>query len=660
MNSTNTALTQGKNLEQSGNLPAAETVYQQAIATNQNWAEGWYRLGVVSLRQKKLPEAITCFENARHLNFMLAETWNFQGIALGWLMRKPEAEFAFRQAIAIQPKFANAHLNLGIAAQQLNKTEDAAASFRMTLSLEPNNITALEQLAAICWSQGRQQESLDCLYRLLQIQPRYVPAICALSSHFFEMGRQAEAEQGFRAALQLDPSSVDGHIGLGVLQGSQKRFEDAARSFLEAVRLNPNSGRALANLGNAQRELGRLADAETNLARAIELEPESAITQLNMGALRLSQRMLDVALEHMNRALALDPLSANCLAGIAAIYTERGELDKAELLCRRAISIDPKSAQSHHNLAMIQLVRGNWKEGFQEWEWRWKTNTFREREYKQPSWNGESLSNETLLVYCEQGFGDSLQFCRYLQLVRERVKNVVLEAPRRLVNLLRNYAGVDRLIAEGDELPKFDCHVSMMSLPRIFNTTFESVPCNLPYLTAEPERIAKWRSKIGSVEDFRIGIAWRGSPAYGRDKDRSILLPQFAPLGTMEGVKLFSLHQGDVSSEIDSVRKHFEVVDFGNELDASGGAFLDTAALMKCLDLVISIDSAAIHLAGALDVPAWLLLSKVPDWRWTLHGETSPWYPNLRIFRQASLGDWQQVFERIAAELRLRRSKIHP
>ena len=633
-------------------MAGAEGIYRRALLVNTDWAEGWYRLGVVCLKQKKPLDAISHFDHCRELNHRLAETWNFQGIALEWITRTEDAELAFRQSIALAPQFGYAYLNLGIALRKRGEISEAEEVLSKAVAIEPTNLSALQNLSAVYSSKGQPFKAMECLQTLLQIQPRHVPSIVSISSIWLDLGRAVDAERGFQLAIEIAPNFVEAHIGLVVLQAYHKRFEEAVGSFERAIEVDANSVQAFYNLGNAQRELGRLQDAALSLQRAIELDPENALAHLNMGTLRFDQTDLEMAKYHYMRSLKISHQNAGSQMGMGAVLAEQGSIDDAEKYYHQALEIDPRSAQTHHNLSLVQLTKGNWEEGFKSFEWRWHTSTFENRNFKQPIWNGEKLDNQTLLIYCEQGFGDTLQFCRYIQLVKERAADVVIETPPPLVPILSSCPGAERIVAVGDELPKFDFQAPLMSLARIFGTTPNSVPCTIPYLSAQPDRIEHWKNRLGSEPTFRLGIAWRGSPNYARDKERSVPLGWFAPLARIEGVKLISLHRGDTSDEIVSMKDQFAVVDFGNDLDRNGGAFMDTAAVMKNIDLVISVDSAAGHLAGALGLPVWLILSRVSDWRWMLDRTDTPWYPTMRLFRQTLTRDWTDVSERIESELR--------
>ncbi len=652
MNAASNPLAAGRSLEQLGDFAGAEIEYRKVLASSSDLAEGWYRLGMVCLNQRKLSEAIIHFELARSMNHRVADTWNLQGIALAWLNRSIEAEIAFRHAVKYAPRFAEAHFNLGKALFELHRLPDAVECLLKTLQLSPKNISAIEFLAAIYGQLLQPAKAIECLEHILQIQPNYVPAIVSRSKIQSERGQVLEAETGYRMAIQLDPNSADAYVGLGVLLADHRHYEEACDLFWKAIAIAPKSAQFHSNLGNAQRELGQYGPAEASLKKAIELNPDDVSAHHNLGKLFSDLGNLNLAADHYRRAMRLEPNNANAQVGLGSVCAMQGNFNHAEKCFQHALAIDPKKAQAHFNFSLIHLVRGDLEEGFRGYEYRWQTSCFSPRGLPQPLWNGETAPGKTVLVYCEQGFGDTLQFCRYVQLVKPRVGRIVLEAPRSLLPLLKSCPGVDCLVAAGDELPDFDFQSPLLSLPRVFGTTLQSLPKNVPYLSAAPDRVDKWKKMLGPETGLRIGIAWRGNPCHQFDKDRSIPLAAFAPLAKIDGVTLISLQKGHGSDDVKAIRDQFDLVDFGSELDSDGGAFMDTAALMKNLDLFITVDSAPAHLAGGLGVPVWLALSKVADWRWLLDRQDSPWYPTMRLFRQTTSGDWQHVFGHIADQLR--------
>jgi ADP-heptose:LPS heptosyltransferase len=297
------------------------------------------------------------------------------------------------------------------------------------------------------------------------------------------------------------------------------------------------------------------------------------------------------------------------------------------------------------------LQLGAFEEGWAEYEWRWRRPGHGPRRLPQPAWDGSDLAGKRLLIYCEQGLGDVLQFIRYAAVVQRAGASVVLECPGALVSLLRRCPGIDELVAETRPLPNFDVHAALLSLPHLLGTTLATVPAEVPYLAANPERVERWREELAGVDGFRIGIAWQGNPRHPRDRHRSFPLSQFEGLARQEGVRLISLQKGAGAEQAAALQGRFPVVDLPSEPDMAEAAFEDTAAIMQHLDLVISADTAIAHLAGALGVPVWVVLSAITDWRWLRGRDDSPWYPSMRLFRQKTLGDWEGVFERIAREV---------
>jgi hypothetical protein len=292
----------------------------------------------------------------------------------------------------------------------------------------------------------------------------------------------------------------------------------------------------------------------------------------------------------------------------------------------------------------VSLLSGDFERGWAEYEWRWKTKDCPRRNFSQATWDGQPLDGKTILLHAEQGLGDVIQVVRYAALVKRRGGVVVVECPRPLLSLLANCEGIDRLVGRGEELPSFDVQASLLSLPGIFHTTLEDLPATIPYLFADPGLAQRWRQELDRIAGFKIGIAWQGSLQNRNDRDRSIPLDCFEPLARCSGVQLLSLQKGAGVEQLPEVTKRFPVTELGSRLED----FMDTAAVLANLDLVVTCDTAVAHLAGALGAAVWVAIPFVPDWRWLLDRSDSPWYPTTRLFRQESRGDWQGVFQRIA------------
>jgi hypothetical protein len=295
---------------------------------------------------------------------------------------------------------------------------------------------------------------------------------------------------------------------------------------------------------------------------------------------------------------------------------------------------------------------GNFEQGWPEYEWRWQRPQTPPRPFRQPCWDGSPLAGRTILLYMEQGLGDILHFIRYAPLVKQQGGTVLVECPGFLIPLFSRCPGIDGLVAEGTELPACDVQAPLLSLPRLLGTTLATVPAEVPYLFADPDRVAHWGHKLRPLRTFNIGLVWQGNPHHGWDRHRSFALAQFAPLARLDGVQLFSLQRGAGVEQLRTLAGRFPVTELLRESDGPSEALMETAALMKNLDLVISADTAPAHLAGALGVPVWVALAALVDWRWMFRREDSPWYPTMRLFRQTELGNWLPVFERMAGEVR--------
>jgi tetratricopeptide (TPR) repeat protein len=326
---------------------------------------------------------------------------------------------------------------------------------------------------------------------------------------------------------------------------------------------------------------------------------------------------------------------------------DQGKLDEAAACYRRALELRPDYADAHWNQSLLLLLTGDLERGWAKYEWRWKIKQWSPRDFPQTLWDAQPLEGRTILLHAEQGLGDTIQFARYASLVKERGGAVIVECQRPLLSLLASCAGIDRLVGQGDELPPFDVQVPLLSLPGIFHTSLRDIPATVPYLFAHPSLVERWRQELGGIAGFKIGIAWRGSPIHKNDRARSIPLSCFEPLAGLPDIHLFSLQKGAGTEELQDARDHFPVAELGSRLED----FMDTAAVLKNLDLVITCDTAVAHLAGALGVPVWVAIPFAPDWRWLLGRSDSPWYPTMRLFRQKKLGNWEDVFEEIKAEL---------
>jgi tetratricopeptide (TPR) repeat protein len=508
---------------------------------------------------------------------------------------------------------------LGSALCDQGKFEQAIPCFRRALEIDASYIEAHNDLGTVFLVLGKLDEAIACFSRATGIEPKYVDAQCNLGSALLSQGKLDEAVACFRRALEINPDFAAAHYNLGTVLQAQGKLEDAVAAYREAIALQSDYGDAWCNLGASLQAQDKANEAVSCFHRALEIRPDYPEAFFNLG----------FTLQHA------------------------GSLDEALANYDRAIALRPSYAEPRFGQATIRLLRGDFQRGWPEYEWRWRAHQVSESTFSQPRWDGSPLEQRSVLLQAEQGFGDTIQFIRYARLVKDRNPRatVVVECQPPLAKLLANSPGIDCLVAQGETLPRFDVHLPLLSLPLIFQTTVETIPSEVPYLFAADTLVEQWRVRLSGIGGFRIGINWQGRPGGGDFRKRNIGLQCFQRLAEIPGVTLISLQRGPGRDELLSSSNDMRIVDLGDDFDTAQGRFMDTAAVMKNLDLVITCDTSIPHLAGALGVPVWLALPYVPDWRWLLDRSDSPWYPTMRLFRQVRLADWEGVFENMAAAL---------
>lgn len=466
-----------------------------------------------------------------------------------------------------------------------------------------------------------------------------------------QQGKLKEAERIYRQVLDVSAKDANAWCFLGMACHDQQRFDEAVEAYERALAIQPDFPVALNNLGNTLKQLGRLDESIAACRRAIELDPQYSTAYNNLGVTLVAQGKLSEAIDAFDRALQLLPNDAVALTNLGAAQIRQGEFSAGTSHAMRALQANPNHAEAHKNLGIVALLHGEFERGWREYEWRWQCPGNRLPSFRQPRWDGGPLEGQRLLLYGEQGLGDTIQFVRYASVLRPRAYQIILACQRPLIPLLSRCRDVDVLVAKDDPYPPFDCYIPLMSIPGVLQTTLESIPAPIPYLEPDPDLVCLWKERLAEYEGFKVGIAWQGSPDFHADHQRSIPLACFEPLARLPGVHLISLQKGYGSEQLKELPPEFPVVDLGDDVDRQHGAFMDTAAIMTQLDLVISSCTSVVHLAGAMGVPVWVALSVSPDWRWLLGRDDSPWYPTARLFRQSRMGDWKTVMERMAREL---------
>lgn len=482
----------------------------------------------------------------------------------------------------------------------------------MQLTLDQAMHMAMGHLQA-----GRPAESISLCRQILASQPDYKPAIVNLGIALHSMGQMEESRAAFEHGIKVDPNWAEGWNNLGVTLRGMGRLPDAVKAFRRALDLKPDFPDALSNMGNAMHDIGEPAGAIPYHQRSISLRP-------------------DFVTAHCNLANALK----FC-----------GKIDEAIACYRRALALAPENPVIHHYLGLTLLLGGDYERGLAEHEARilikepqpicW--------DHPQPRWDGSPLNGKCILLHAEQGMGDTIQFIRYAPLVAGRGGKVILQCQPPLVRVMKSVVGLDQVVGQNEPLPPFDVHRQLLSLPYVFGTRPGTIPAPMRYLQPEPQKVEAWALQIGDASaDLKVGLVWAGQKGYTDDRNRSLALPMLAPLAAIPRVRFFSLQKGPAAIEAKQ-SPGLPIVDLSNDLTD----FAETAALVENLDLVISVDTAVAHLAGAMGKPVWVLLPFVPDWRWGMGPRAgSPWYPSARLFRQVATGQWGSVIEELTRSLR--------
>ncbi len=524
--------------------------------------------------------------------------------------------------------------------------------YRGILRTDPRNARVWFALAQLCEADQRLVEAAACFRQALELEPREAEGHFQLGNVLSQQGLKAEAEAAYRRCLELRPDHVAALVNLGFVLGELDRLDDAKACYEQALRHRPDLAEAHHNLGNVLREQGQLEQALACYDQALRFRPEYAKALVNRGVALVSAGRLNEAIASLRRGVELTPASADAHTSLGAALCAQQRYDEALAHYARALELDPGHPDAAWNRSLLWLQQGDYERGWPAYEARWRCKRVTPLPpFSQPRWDGSPLEGRTILLYGEQGLGDTLHFVRYAPLVKARGGRVIVMCQNALVRLLTRTPGIDGLVGWGATPPPFDVWMPLMSLPALFHTTLDSIPAEVPYVFPDPELVAHWGRPLAPVRGFRVGIAWRGSPRHAWDRHRSASLEQFEPLARVPGVRLISLQKGPGSEQLRALGGCFPVLSLGELLDESSGPFLDTAAVLAHLDLVVCVDTSLAHLAGAMGRPAWLALSYSPDWRWLLGRDDNPWYPTLRLFRQERAGDWAGVFRRIAEEL---------
>lgn len=529
---------------------------------------------------------------------------------------------------------------------------DAQTIYARVLEKHPDHPTALEGLGAIALAQQNFAQAQQFIAAALRKTGPQAPSLNNLGLAHRGLGQVKDAADCFQRSLAIDPNSALTLMNLGQLLEQQGQT-DAALGFLQraAALAGSNSGPHNA-LGNLLSRLERHAEAEKSFRQALSLEPNNARLLFNLGNTYLKADRIEEAVAAYRAAIAADPQYFDPYHNLGHAYNELGRPADAEACFRKGMELRPDDFNPHMSLGMTLIAQGRYQEGWREYQWRLHDKVqLPSRGFTQPAWQGESLAGKTLLLSSEQGAGDAIMFMRYLPLLLAQGGKVVVECLPPLRRLFEHIAGPERVVLKGDALPDFDTFVAPIDLPLYFDTTVETVPADVPYLPwPTPEQDPALR--LDAPSGRRIGLIWAGNPSHRHDRWRSIHdVKLLAPLFDVPNTVFYNLQFGARADDFDKAGMGHRIVKLGDERIVD---FWNLAGFVRQMDLVISVDTAVCHLAGALGVPTWTLLAHGGEWRWMTEREDTPWYPTMRLFRQKARNGWPELIQRVALALRVR------
>lgn len=677
---------EAQELIQAGRLDAALLKIDEFLAEEPLHPEAWYKRGNVLKDLGRPEEAVGSYERAIELRPKYPAALCNRGVVLLRLGRTSNALEDFMRAVDADPGDAIAHFNCALLHEALGQGTAALESYGKTIQVAPTHVDAYINRGHLYEAQARWSEALADYDRALELRSDHAPTHFNRGKVLKELKRWRDAVASYDRAIAFDPTNTLALVHRGNVFVQLKEWSAALANYDQAVVLQPDAADIHYNRAVALEHLKRWGEAVTSLDTAIRIDPRHASAYSHRGIVLNELQQFDAALRdhdqaivlrperaefHFERAvvlerldrwedavkgyrqaLALDSNYAGAYSNLGGALMMLKDIAAAISSYDRAIAADPDLAIAHYNRAFVKLLNAELLEGFANYEWRWKIGdpAFRPigGDAAVPIWRGEQqLIGCSLLVVSEQGLGDTLQFCRYIRLLADKGATVTLEADDALVPLLIGVDGITEVVSDARTLKHFDFKCSLLSLPMAFRTTLDSIPAPQRYIDVDQENVSRWQARLGARSLPRIGIVWSGNPRMQPyDRHRSMPLAKLLEYLPRE-FEYFCLQKEIRETDRPLLTVSAFIKDYAAD-------FVDTAALCECMDLIISVDTSLLHLAGALGKPTWALLPFISDWRWFLDRESSPWYPHAKLYRQSAIGDWDGVLTRIANDLRKR------
>ena len=597
--------------QRQGDLAAAKKAYQAVLTLDPLNALALHAMGVACARHRQNEEALQWLNQALTVQPDNTNAWSDRGNVLSALRRFTLAIASYDKAIALAPHQAPAHYNRATALSEMGQHEEAAQGFEQAIARDPQHALAWCNQGVALNELKRHEQALACFEQALTLAPQYAEAWSNKATTLIEL----------------------------------KRYTDALECCDQAVSLSPEFADAWCNRGNALRHLDLQEQAIAAYERAVQLNPALAQAWSNQGAALSDLERTEEAMQCFDHALQLKPDYAQAWFNRGNAFHALGEIEEASANYQQATTLQPNYDEAHWNNSLALLSMGRLTEGWLAYESRKKLDQkgWVHRVLPQPFWDGsQSLSGKTILLHCEQGFGDTLQFCRYAKAVAQKGARVLLEVQPPLKALLQSLEGPHQVFSMGEALPDFDLHCPLLSLPLALGTTLETIPSQVPYLTPDPTLLAHWRQQLGQDTRPKIGLVWSGSTTHTNDSHRSMRLAQLLP-ALPTHFQWVSLQKELREEDAAPLQAHPELLHFGPALRT----YADTAAVCSLMDAVICVDTSVAHLAGALGRPVHLLLAANPDWRWMRERSDTPWYPSMTLWRQRKLDEWEEPLSQL-------------
>jgi tetratricopeptide (TPR) repeat protein len=645
---------------QRADYDSAIRYFEKALSLDNGDVRMYNNLGNALCEKGRLDDAVANFQKAIELNPEFVDAYCDVANALHKKGQLDEAVVYLQKALKLKPDLYEAYFNLGIIFREKGEIEEAISNYEKALQINPNLPEVHYNLGNTLKEKGQLDDAISHYQKALELYPDFPDALNNLGIALQDKGELDAAATYFQKAIEIDPDLANAYNNLGNVYKDRGAFDIAIGWYEKALELNPDAADSFNSIGTALKEKGQSDEAMENFQKAIEINPDFAEAYYNVGNTLKEKGQLDDAISYYQKALELCPDFTGALNNLGNTFRDKGQPDEAIDQYRKAMDLNPDYVEAHFNMSLALLATGDLEHGWEEYEWRWKTKDFiTNHNVPLPSWEGASLNGKSLLICAEQGVGDEIMFASCFNDVIERAKSCIVECDKRLLPLFaRSFPKAQFIERDINEdafysyLPSIDFQVPEGSLPKYFRPDLATFPERRSYLVPDERQVSLWRKRYEKMgEGLKIGIAWRGGSKPAVRLARSTVLEQWKELFLIAGTHFISLQYGDYANELKEAKEKLGVTIFDWE-EADSLKDLDNfAAQIAALDLVISVDNATVHMAGALGVSTWVLLPFACDWRWMRECEDTPWYATVRLFRQNNAGAWDGVFEKVTSGL---------